>query len=79
MDRSWSLGAHVRAPLEVHIRCKFIDRCPVFPLFESKQILRIYQINYCESRYETCARFELASAGTVPDPRLLPDGAMVPE
>lgn len=50
----------------------------MFPLFASKQILRIYQINYCDSRYEGCERFKLASAGVTPDPRLLPDGESLP-
>ena len=46
----------------------------MYPIFESRHILRIYQIQYCESRFENCERFKLASRGEMPDPQLLPDG-----
>ncbi|HEB91334.1 MAG TPA: hypothetical protein ENI85_17290 [Deltaproteobacteria bacterium] len=55
-------------------RCRFAERCPMYPIFESRHILRIYQIQYCESRFENCERFKLASRGEMPDPQLLPDG-----
>lgn len=59
-------------------RCRFIEHCPMFPLFTSRHVLRIYQIQYCEAKFETCERFKLASAGTMPAPELLPDGDRLP-
>jgi len=46
----------------------------MYPLFTSRHVLRIYQIQYCESRFERCERYKLASSGEMPDPELLPDG-----
>jgi len=51
----------------------------MFPRFQSKKILRIYQIHYCESEFDTCKRYQLAIAGTMPAPTLLPDGSSLPE
>ena len=50
----------------------------MFPIFSSRHILRIYQIQYCESRFENCERFKLASCGEMPDANLLPDGDRLP-
>lgn len=54
--------------------CPFMKICPMFPVFESQLIPRIYQSQYCTSRYEKCERYKLASHGTMPPPELLPDG-----
>lgn len=50
----------------------------MFPLFRRKVVLRIFQIRYCESEFTECARYRLATAGTMPDPRMLPDGDWLP-
>ena len=50
----------------------------MFPRFQSQSILRIYQIRYCEGRFDTCKRYESASKGVMPDPDLLPDGERLP-
>ncbi|MEZ4215730.1 MAG: hypothetical protein R3E88_04565 [Myxococcota bacterium] len=55
-------------------RCPFIARCPMFPLFESQHVLRIYQIQFCESKFERCMRHQKASRGVMPPANLLPDG-----
>ena len=60
-------------------KCRFIERCPMFPLFRSDAVKRIYQIHYCEGSFQSCQRFQSASQGIMPDPRLLPDGKMMPE
>ena len=44
----------------------------MYPVFQNKHVLRIYQIQYCESRFEDCERYKLASAGTMPPPEVLP-------
>lgn len=46
----------------------------MFPIFASKGVLRIYQLNYCEGRFDVCERYKLAIVGKMPDAGLLPDG-----
>lgn len=58
--------------------CPKIAKCPMFPLFRRKVVLRIFQIRYCESDFTECARYRMATAGTMPDPRMLPDGDWLP-
>ena len=59
--------------------CRFVARCPMFPLFSSKETLRIFQIHYCHSaNHSECERFKKASRGVMPDPTLLPDGSHLP-
>lgn len=60
--------------------CPHIERCPMFKVFQSKALLRIWVMRYCESdRYPTCERFQLAAMGT-PVPRtLLPNGQRLAE
>ena len=54
--------------------CPNVDRCPMFPRFRSDSPLRVIQSLYREGAYERCERYRLASQGTMPDPRPLPDG-----
>jgi hypothetical protein len=51
----------------------------MFPIFQNQHVLRIYQIQYCESQFENCERYKLASKGTMPRPELLPDGKLLAE
>lgn len=54
--------------------CPHLASCPMFALFTVKESLRVWQIHYCDGRYDTCARLKLARAGQ-PVPRaLLPNG-----
>ncbi len=52
----------------------------MFPMFKSDAALRVYKLTFCENaeRHTQCARFKLASAGTMPEPDLLPDGTRLP-
>ena len=52
-----------------------MKRCPMFPIFTSQSVLKVYQALYCQGRYHGCKRYELASSGTMPPPELLPDGS----
>ncbi len=72
-----SAKTHSEAPDSGEL-CPFITRCPMFPLFENEPIRRVYQLTYCKGDYLECHRYNLASNGTMPDPRLLPDGGMLP-
>ncbi|MFT5442391.1 MAG: hypothetical protein ACI8W3_001433 [Myxococcota bacterium] len=58
-------------------QCRFMAKCPIFPIFRCEHTLKTFQLIYCESRFEDCARFKLASTGTMPGPRLLPDGTIL--
>ena len=58
--------------------CPFIERCPMFPLFQLDGVRRIYQSKYCQADFQACQRYQKASKGNMPDPRLLPDGRMLP-
>ena len=57
--------------------CPFVERCPMFPLFENEPIRRVYKKAYCHADFHSCRRYMSASRGTMPDPRLLPDGSML--
>jgi len=59
-------------------QCAFMQRCPMFPLFQLDGVRRIYQAKYCTSDFESCKRYKIASTGRMPEPRLLPDGRMLP-
>lgn len=58
--------------------CPFMDRCPMFPLFQLDGVRRIYQAKYCTSDFGSCQRYEKASNDSMPEARLLPDGRMLP-
>ena len=57
--------------------CPFMARCPMFPIFVNEPIRRVYIKAYCQAEYTTCRRYALASRGTMPEPRLLPDGTLL--
>lgn len=50
----------------------------MFPLFQLDGVRRIYQAKFCKKDFESCKRYEKASQGDMPEPRLLPDGGMLP-
>jgi len=55
--------------------------CELYPMFNLKGALRIWQMRYCEhaERFRTCARYELARQGKkIPLP-LLPNGRSLDE
>lgn len=54
--------------------CPHVISCPMFTLFTARDSLRVWQIHYCDGRFEGCERLRLARAGE-PVPRdLLPNG-----
>jgi hypothetical protein len=46
----------------------------MFALFTVKDSLRVWQIHYCNGRYEDCARLKLARACEAVPRELLPNG-----
>ncbi len=54
--------------------CPNSSSCELFPLFTLKSTLKLWQIKYCESDYERCARYSLTKSGKAVPPSLLPNG-----
>ncbi|MCP5179162.1 MAG: hypothetical protein H6994_04545 [Pseudomonadales bacterium] len=55
--------------------CRFSSRCPMYQTFRNDFGLRMFQTTYCNSaNHAKCARFALASKGTMPPSDLLPNG-----
>jgi hypothetical protein len=46
----------------------------MFPRFAAKDSLRVWQIHFCNGRFEECARLKLARAGEGVPKDLLPNG-----
>ena len=60
--------------------CPKKNLCPLFPLFATDGLLKIWQIRYCDSekKYPTCERFKRNSRGEPMPKTMLPDGADLP-
>lgn len=54
--------------------CAHVSSCPLYALFTVKASLRVWQIHYCNGRFEDCARLKLAKAGEAVPSDLLPNG-----
>jgi hypothetical protein len=54
--------------------CSHISTCPLFPLFTLKASLSVWQVHYCNGKFETCERLKLSKAGQRVPPNLLPNG-----
>ena len=59
-------------------RCPHMDGCEMYGLFQLKGALRVWQINYCEGKYERCARYQLSCDGEKMPRDLLPNGKRIP-
>lgn len=46
----------------------------MFPLFQLKGTLRVWQLNYCQGAFESCERFQKSCTGEAVEPNLLPNG-----
>lgn len=61
--------------------CPKVDRCAVFPRFESREELAAFKRQFCQAvdgAHRFCHRFRSAERGVMPSPQLLPDGSMLP-
>ena len=71
-----------RAPSAQLDPCPNMQRCPMFPKFESERMLAVYKVTYCEptdGTYQRCARYKTMRSGVRPSPRLLPNGEELPD
>jgi len=54
--------------------CSHVSTCGLFPKFSLRASLRVWQTYYCESAFETCARYLRSLEGRPVPPNLLPNG-----
>lgn len=57
--------------------CPHAKDCPLFERFELSSVLRIWQLYYCEKKFEDCIRYQMNCRGEVVDPTLLPNGEQI--
>lgn len=54
--------------------CPHLATCELFPKFQKRASLAVWQTFYCEGNYEGCARFKLSLQSLPVSPNLLPNG-----
>lgn len=54
--------------------CTHKDSCAMFPVISLSSALKIWQTFYCESRFDTCERYQRSNKGQSVPPNLLPNG-----
>lgn len=59
--------------------CSHATVCELFSQFTMESTLRIWRINYCDSHYVRCERYERISQGLEVPPNLLPNGKTLPQ
>jgi hypothetical protein len=57
--------------------CPRIENCPLFSTFKVRASLGIWAVYYCESRYETCARYSMFKSGVHVPKNMLPNGELL--
>jgi hypothetical protein len=58
-------------------QCPHVTSCPMFELFELKQVLQVWRTYYCEFTFEQCERYRRFSAGEKVPLNLLPNGKIL--
>lgn len=54
--------------------CPHLATCELFPRFQRRASLKVWQTFYCEGSYASCARYKLALQSFPVSPNLLPNG-----
>lgn len=54
--------------------CTHISTCPLYEVFRSQALLKIWKSKYCESDYANCERFKLSCDARSVPLTLLPNG-----
>jgi hypothetical protein len=57
--------------------CAHATTCPLYALFAAQEPLRVWQIHFCDGRFEECARLKRARAGQDVPRNLLPNGKLL--
>ncbi len=55
-------------------QCPHLASCELFPKFQKRASLRVWQTFYCEGNFEGCARYKLSLESRPVSPNLLPNG-----
>jgi hypothetical protein len=55
-------------------RCPHLATCELFPRFQKRTSLKVWQTFYCEGGFEGCARYKLSLQHLPVSPNLLPNG-----
>jgi len=56
--------------------CEYRHHCHIFPQISNHRISIAYELQYCQSNYKACARFQSKNKTTIPS-NLLPDGSLL--
>jgi hypothetical protein len=57
--------------------CPHMTSCELYGLFQLTAALRVWQVNYCESEFEKCVRYQKVCDGGLVPINLLPNGKML--
>jgi hypothetical protein len=57
-----------------NVKCPNADGCGLFPVLTDSGLLRVWQINYCETNWDRCERHRRMSRGEPVPPTMLPNG-----
>ncbi len=55
-------------------KCPHLSSCELFPKFQKRASLKVWQTFYCEGKFEDCVRFQLSMQSRPVAPNLLPNG-----
>ncbi len=64
----------MRAPPPSRRQCPHLDSCELFPKFQKRASLKVWQAFYCDGKYDGCVRYRLALESKPISPNLLPNG-----
>lgn len=59
--------------------CPHASNCNLYERFQVTSALKIWQVFYCESRFNECERYVKLGKGESVEPTLLPDGTNLEE
>ncbi|OVE73988.1 hypothetical protein BVX93_00615 [bacterium B13(2017)] len=60
--------------MNTQLVCKHSESCPLFPAFQMKSTLKLWQLRYCDLNPERCIRFDMFQKGNEPPINMLPNG-----
>jgi len=75
-DSSMNRPSGTLAP-ECPSACPHSTQCSLYEEFGNGRLLGIWKDRYCNTRYETCVRFQYSRIGEVVPPTLLPNGKLL--
>jgi hypothetical protein len=58
-------------------KCPNAVGCGLFPVLAGSGLLRVWQINYCESSFDRCVRYQRMVSGAAVPPTMLPNGEIL--